>query len=80
MYRDCIAHFKKCPQCVIDSQRDGKENQTSTSSHTSTTSFSNFGSGCNGNSEAENCHVVVFQDFLTKRPLVFPVPDRKATR
>ena len=27
-----------------------------------------------------NCHVVVFQDFLTKFPLVFPVPDQKAIR
>jgi len=27
-----------------------------------------------------NCHVVVFQDYLTKFPLVFPVPDQKAVR
>ena len=27
-----------------------------------------------------NRHVVVFQDFLTKFPLVFPVPDQKAIR
>ena len=30
--------------------------------------------------ELGNCHVVVFQDFLTKWPLVFPVPDQKAVR
>ena len=29
--------------------------------------------------EMGNCHVVVFQDFLTKWPLVFPVSDQKAT-
>ena len=29
--------------------------------------------------EMGNCHVVVFQDFLTKCPLVFPVSDQKAT-
>ena len=27
-----------------------------------------------------NCHVVVFQDYLTKWPLVFPVPDQKSIR
>ena len=30
--------------------------------------------------EAGNKHVVVFQDFLSKWPLVFPVPDQKAER
>ena len=30
--------------------------------------------------EAGNKHVVVFQDFLSKWPLVFPVPDQKAIR
>ena len=30
--------------------------------------------------EAGNRHVVVFQDFLSKWPLVFPVPDQKAIR
>ena len=29
---------------------------------------------------AGNRHVVVFQDFLTKFPLVFPVPDQKVIR
>ena len=28
--------------------------------------------------EAGNKHVVVFQDFLSKWPLVYPVPDQKA--
>ena len=27
-----------------------------------------------------NHHVFAFQDFLTKFPLMFPVPDQKATR
>ena len=27
-----------------------------------------------------NRHVVVFQDYLTKWPMVFPVPDQKTTR
>ena len=30
--------------------------------------------------ESGNRHVVVFQDFLTKWPLVYPVPDQKALR
>ena len=30
--------------------------------------------------EAGNKHVVVFQDFLSKWPLVFPVADQKAIR
>ena len=29
---------------------------------------------------SDNHHVVVFQDFLTKWPLAFPVPDQKAIR
>ena len=28
--------------------------------------------------ERGNCYVIVFQDFLTKWPLVFPAPDQKA--
>ena len=30
--------------------------------------------------EAGNKHVVVFQDFLSKYPLVYPVPDQKSIR
>ena len=30
--------------------------------------------------ERGNQHVIVFQDFLTKWPMVFPVPDQKAIR
>lgn len=30
--------------------------------------------------EAGNKHVFVFQDFLSKWPMVFPVPDQKAIR
>ena len=30
--------------------------------------------------ESGNKHVVVFQDYLTKWPFVFPVPDQKAVR
>ena len=30
--------------------------------------------------ESGNKHVVVFQDFLSKWPLVFPIPDQKAIR
>ena len=30
--------------------------------------------------ECGNQHVIVFQDFLTKWPMVFPVPDQKAIR
>ena len=27
-----------------------------------------------------NCHVIVFQDYLTKWPLVYPIPDQKSIR
>ncbi len=30
--------------------------------------------------ESGNKHVAVFQDYLTKWPLVFPVPDQKPVR
>ena len=30
--------------------------------------------------KSENKHVVVFQDYLTKWPMIFPVPDQKAQR
>ena len=30
--------------------------------------------------EAGNKHIVVFQDFQSKWPLVFPVPDEKTIR
>ena len=30
--------------------------------------------------EQGNKHVVVFQDYFTKRPMVFPVPDQKTSK
>ena len=30
--------------------------------------------------DSGNHHVAVFQGYITKRPLVFPVPDQKAVR
>ena len=76
MYSDTIDHCSSCPQCIIVNPSGGVNKpplQPIPVSHL----FQILGVDvmalpC---TEAGNQHVVVFQDSLTKFPLVFPVPE-----
>ena len=64
---------------MCHSVRRGSQHQTISTPNTSPTAPSNFRSGYN----VLTCYrkrQPVFQDFFTKCPLVFPVPDEKAIR
>ena len=81
MYGDVIAHCRSCPQCAIVNA-SGKINKPPLHPIPVERVFQIIGVDimdlpltANGNR-----HVVVFQDFLSKWPLVFPVPDQKAER
>ena len=79
MYSDMADYCANCPQCAIVNP-SGRVNRPP---------LSYSGSECSSQivgvdvmdlpkTEAGNKNVVVFQDFLSKWPLVFPVPDQKA--
>ena len=81
LYSDIADYCANCPQCAIVNP-SGLVNRPP---------LSYSGSECSSQivgvdvmdlpkTEAGNKHVVVFQDFLSKWPLVFPVPDQKAIR
>ena len=81
MYGDVIAHCRSCPQCVIVNA-SGKIKKPPLYPIPVERIFQIIEVGIidlpltvNGNR-----HVVVFQDFLSKWPLVLPVPDQKAER
>ena len=81
MYTDTISYCKKCPQCIIVGGT-GRINRPPLHPIPVQRAFQIMGIDIMDlpKTEMGNCHVVVFQDFLTKWPMVFPVPDRRALR
>ena len=81
MYRDVINHCANCPQCAIV-HSSGRLNRPPLHPIPVQRVFQIVGVDIMDlpRTEAGNKHVVVFQDFLSKWPLVFPVPDQKAIR
>ena len=79
MYSDVIKHCSSCPQCAIVNS-SGKVNKPPLHPIPVSHSFQIVGVDIMDLpvTKAGNRHVVVFQDFLTKFPLVFPVPDQKS--
>ena len=81
MYTDCLKFCRSCPQCAIVSggERNGKQ-----SLHPIPVQrpFQILGLDIMDlpATERGNKHVVVFQDYFTKWPMVFPVPDQKTLR
>ena len=79
MYTDCIAHCKVYPQCAV-TQGTGRKVVPPLKPIPVSCVFQIVGvdimelpKTSNGNR-----YVVVFQDFLSKWPMVFPVADQKA--
>jgi len=80
MYSDCVSYCKKCPQCVVVGGT-GRTIRPPLKPIPVQRAFQILGVDVMDlpKTEMGNYHVVVFQDFLTKWPLVFPVSDQKAT-
>ena len=81
MYSDVVRHCSSCPQCAIVNA-SGKLNKPPLHPIPVERVFQIVGVDIMDlpKTESGNKHVVVFQDFLSKWPLVFPVPDQKALR
>ena len=81
MYSDCEKHRKGCPQCCIV-MGGGKRGNPPLQPIPVSRPFQILGIyimdlPC---TERGNKHVLVIQDFLTKWPWVFPMPDQKISR
>ena len=81
MYADIVNYCTSCPQCAIVNS-SGKVNRPPLHPIPVSRPFQIIGVDVMDLplTTAGNRHVVVFQDFLTKFPLVFAVPDQKAIR
>ena len=81
MYSDVTKHCASCPQCaIVNGSR--RINRPPLFPIPVQRPFQIIGVDVMNlpATESGNRHVVVFQDFLTKWPLVFPVPDQKTVR
>ena len=81
MYTDTLQHCRNCPQCAVV-QGSGRRTKPPLQPIPVERAFQILGVDIMDlpKTERGNQHVVVFQDFLTKWPMVFPVPDQKAIR
>ena len=81
MYSDVVNHCRKCPQCitVAGGQRIRKPPLQPIPVQRP---FQLIGVDVMDLpvTDSGNKHVLVFQDFLSKWPLVFPIPDQKSWR
>ena len=79
MYSDVVSHCSSCPQCAIV-HSSGRVNKPPLCPIPVQRMFQIVGVDVMDlpKTEAGNRHVVVFQDFLSKWPLVFAVSDQKA--
>ena len=79
MYHDTIKFAESCPQCAI-ATGSSRSNKPPLHPIPVDRIFQIFGVDVMDlpKTDRGNQHVVVFQDFLSKWPFVFPVPDQKA--
>ena len=78
MYTDILLFCKRCPDCAVVTGR-GRQNKPPLQPIPVEQPFQKIGVDimdlpC---TERGNKHVVVFQDMLTKWPMVYPVPNQK---
>ena len=79
MYADVESYCKNCPQCVIVSGC-GRQNRPPLHPIPVQRPFQIIGVDIMDLPATQgNKHVVVFQDFFSKWPLIFPVADQKTT-
>lgn len=81
MYGDVYTFIKQCPECTLVSS-GGRKYQPHLHPIPVQRPFQILGVDIMElpRTKQGNRYVVVFQDFFTKWPLVFPVPDQKASR
>ena len=81
MYTDVLSHCSNCPQCAIVNS-SGRVNRPPLSPIPVSHPFQIVGVDIMElpRTDRGNKYVVVFQDFLTKFPLVFATPDQKTIR
>ena len=81
MYNDALEFCRSCPQCAIVT---GGERHVKQPLHPIPVQriFQIIGLDMMDLlvTEQGNKHVIVFQDYFSKRPMVFPVPDQKTSR
>ena len=80
MYNDVITHCMSCPQCAIVNAA-GRVNKPPLHPIPVSRPFEIVGVDIMDlpPTKSGNRHIVAFQDFLTKFPLMYPVPDQKAS-
>ena len=81
MYGDVTKHCRNCPQCAFASGA-GSVGKPPLQSIPVQRPFQIIGVDIMDlpKTERGNKHVLVFKDFLTKWPMVYPVPDQKTKR
>ena len=81
MYADTTEHCRSCPQCAIVTGGSQQHRPLLTPIPVQRV-FQIIGLDVMElpRTNQENRYVIVFQDFLSKWPMVFPVPDQKAVR
>ena len=81
MYKDVIAYCRNCPDCAVVSG-NGRKQVPPLHPIPVQRPFQIFGVDIMELpvTNRGNRYVIVFQDFFTKWPLVFPAPDQKAHR
>ena len=81
MYKDAVNHSKSCPDCAI-AVGGGRPGRPLLQPIPVQRVFQIVGVDLMDlpKTERGNKHVLVFQDFLSKWPMVFPIPDQKAER
>ena len=81
MYKDAVSHSKSCPDCAI-AVGGGRPGRPPLQPIPVQRIFQIVGVDVMDlpRTERGNKHVLVFQDFLSKWPMVFPIPDQKTER
>ena len=81
MYNDAVSHCKNCPECAIVTGA-GRPGRPPLQPIPVSRAFQIIGVDVMDlpKTDRGNKHVLVFQDFLTKWPMVFPIPDQKTDR
>ena len=81
MYKDCVDYCKSCVQCAMV-KGTGKVQRPPLHPIPVQRPFQNLGVDIMELlvTQQGNQYVIVFQDFLTKWPLVYPAPDQKSIR
>ena len=78
LYKDAVEYCRNCPDCAVVAG-SGRKQIPPLHPIPVQRPFQIFGVDIM-ETERGNCYVIVFQDILTKWPLVFPAPDQKAIR